>query len=101
MDSGFSYEKANSVVSSYENWSKLAHDSSPTHRFLMVWPPFGDNILFEGENIKFMGDRLLETRSDDGPVTIIDLGQVQEHVLKGMLEEARLNPSAESKRETT
>ncbi len=91
MDSGFTYEKANSAVSSYKKWTALAHDFVPTRRFLMVWPPFADNILFEGDNIKFMGDRLLEISVESGPVTIIDLAQIQQHVLDGMLLEAGLN----------
>ena len=94
MDSGYSYEKANSVVSNYRHWSKLAHDHVPTLRYLMVWPPYGDNILFEGDEIKFISDRLLEIGNAQGPVSIINLEQIQEHVRLGMLAEADLHVDA-------
>jgi hypothetical protein len=76
MDAGFSFASANSVVSQHALWTRLQHDEAPTDRFLLLWPPYGDFILFDPTDLHLLPERLKE----NGVVTLINLGDVQRHV---------------------
>jgi hypothetical protein len=79
MDSGFSFASANSVASQHQLWSRLQHDEAPTDRFLLLWPPYGDHILFDPTDLHLLPQRLKEAEAH-GVVTLINLGDVQRHV---------------------
>lgn len=79
MDAGFSFASANSVVSNHELWSRIQHDREPTDRFLLLWPPYGDHIVFDPDELHQLPARLKEAAAH-GPVTLLNLGDVQRHV---------------------
>lgn len=86
MDYGFSFASANGVVSQQDLWSRLAHDESPTDRYLMIWPPYGDHVLFGPADMgHFQAD--LKAASAQGPVTVINLGDVQRYVAEQLNQE--------------
>lgn len=84
IDSGFSFNSANGIVSSHRLWSCLQHDVEPVDRHLMVWPPYGDHILFEPHDLVHLPDRLSEA-GGAGTVTLVNLGDVQRHVRDKLL----------------
>lgn len=79
IDAGFSFESANAVVSRHDLWSPLAHDQQPTTRFLLVWPPYADHIIYSRDDLKHLADDV-EKVSARGAFTLINLGEVQRHV---------------------
>lgn len=79
MDAGLSFASANNVTSQHELWTRLQHDEAPTDRFLLLWPPYGDHILFEPGDLHLLPQRLEEAEAQ-GVVTLINLGDVQRHV---------------------
>lgn len=79
MESGFSFDQANAIVKDYALWRKLQHDEKPVDRFLLVWEPFADNILFEPDELNHLPDRLRDIKVKT-PCTLINLGSIQRHV---------------------
>lgn len=88
MDNGFTFASANSVVSQHELWRRFAHDEEPTDRYLLLWPPYGDHIVFEAEDMVHLPDRLKQAQAH-GVTTLINLADVQRHVAAGLGEEAK------------
>jgi hypothetical protein len=79
MDAGFSFSSANSVVSRQEIWSRMAHDGNPTERYLLIWPPYGDHIFFEADELHHLPNRIAEAKAQ-GVFTLLNLEEVQRHV---------------------
>jgi len=79
MDAGFSFKSANSVVSQHELWSRMAHDEAPVDRLLLLWPPYGDHILFDPGDLHHLPDRIREA-SACGVITLLNLGDVERYV---------------------
>lgn len=87
IDAGFSFESANAVVSQHQLWSPLAHDKEPTTRFLLVWPPYADHVIYSRDTLKHLADDV-EKVSAQGAFTLVNLGDVQRHVRDALLENA-------------
>ncbi len=83
MDVGFTFRSANEIVSRDSLWRSMAHDTEPVDRFLLVWPPYGDHIVFEPGELHHLPARLEEAKAH-GPVTLLNLGDVQRHVADGL-----------------
>lgn len=83
MDAGYSFASANAVVSQDRIWRRMARDEAPVDRFLLVWPPHGDHVLFGPQDLHHLPDRLREA-GRLGVVTLVSLGDVQRHVLAGL-----------------
>lgn len=79
MDVGFRFESANGIVSRYQIWQGMAHDRAPVDRYLLVWPPYGDHILFEPHEMQHLPERIAEARAH-GVITLLNLGDVQRYV---------------------
>jgi hypothetical protein len=79
MDAGFTFSSANAVVSQHEIWSRMAHDEEPTSRFLLIWPPYGDHIVFDAADLHHLPDRINEAKAL-GVITLLNLGDVQRYV---------------------
>jgi hypothetical protein len=79
MDSGFSFESANSVVSQYPLWDRFQHGKASTDRYLLLWPPFGDHMVFETEDLALLPERMKEV-SAHAVATLINLRGVQQYV---------------------
>lgn len=79
MEAGFSFDSANSVVSRHEIWSRMAHDTEPTERYLLIWPPYGDHIIFEPHDLHHLPGRIKEAKAQ-GVFTLLNLGDVQRYV---------------------
>jgi hypothetical protein len=81
IDAGFTFDAANSVVSRQDLWSAFARDEKPVHRLMAIWPPYGDHITYESDQMD-----LLKKALDDAPeiVTLINLGEVHAHVLPAL-----------------
>jgi hypothetical protein len=79
MDAGFSFSSANSIVSQHEIWLRMAHDEQPVDRYLLVWPPYGDHIIFDPGDVSHLPRRLGEARAR-GVFTLLNLGDVQRYV---------------------
>ena len=89
-DAGFSFNSANGIVSQHAIWTRMAHDEAPVERFLLVWPPYGDHIIFDPADLKYLPKRLVEAGAQ-GVFTLINLGDVERYVAE------QLKESAESK----
>lgn len=87
IDAGFTFDAANSVVSRHDRWSAFAHDKEPVHRVMAIWPPYGDHVIYEPDQMD-----LLQKALKDAPeiVTLVNLGEVHAYVL------AALNEGADS-----
>lgn len=85
MDAGFSFDAANSVVSRHEHWAAFTYDSAPVHRMLAIWPPYGDHIVYEPDQLELL-KKALEAAPEI--VTLINLGAAHEHVLAALKEAA-------------
>lgn len=79
MDAGFRFESANSVVSRHEVWSRMAHDEEPTERYLLIWPPYGDHIIFDPSDLHHLPGHIQEAKAH-GVITLLNLGDVQRDV---------------------
>lgn len=85
MDAGFTFDAANSVVSRHEHWAAFTYDSGPVHRMLAIWPPYGDHIVYEPDQLELL-KKALEAAPEI--VTLINLGAAHEHVLAALQETA-------------
>lgn len=85
IDAGFTFDAANSVVSRHDHWSAFAHDKEPVHRVMAIWPPYGDHVIYEPDQID-----LLQKALKDAPeiVTLVNLGEVHAYVLAALHEGA-------------
>ncbi|WP_374611970.1 hypothetical protein [Sphingorhabdus sp.] len=81
MDAGFSFNSANGIVSQHAIWTRMAYDEAPVERFLLVWPPYGDHIIFDPTDLQQLPKRLAEAGAQ-GAFTLINLGDVERHVAK-------------------
>lgn len=79
MDAGFSFDSANGIVSRHALWSRMAHDKAPVDRYVLVWPPYGDHILFEPDELQHLPKRIEEAQAH-GVITLLNLGDVQRYV---------------------
>ena len=86
MDVGFSFDSANSVVSRHEIWSRMARDNEPTDRYLLIWPPYGDQIIFDPNDLHHLPDRMKEAEAQ-GVITLLNLGDVPRYVAEKLTEE--------------
>jgi hypothetical protein len=41
----------------------MAHDTEPTERYLLMWPPYGDHIIFEPHDLHHLPDRIKEAEA--------------------------------------
>jgi hypothetical protein len=87
MDAGFTFVSANAVVSQHEIWSHLAHDDEPTERYLLIWPPYGDYIIFEVDELHRLPESVREVKAK-GAFTLLNLGEVQSYVAEKLSIEA-------------
>ncbi|MDR6800133.1 hypothetical protein [Asticcacaulis solisilvae] len=83
MDNGFTFESASSVVSNHKLWHRMAHDDEPVDRFLLIWPPYGDHIIFDPEDMQHFPARIAEAQAQ-GVFTLLNLGDIQRYVLEAM-----------------
>lgn len=83
MDNGFTFESANSVVSRHEIWHRMAHDDAPVDRFLLIWPPYRDHMIFDPDDMQHFPERIAEAQAQ-GVFTLLNLGDVQRDVLRAM-----------------
>jgi hypothetical protein len=79
MDVGFSFASANAVVSQHELWSRFRWDEDETDSYLLLWPPYGDHMIFEPSDLGLLPARMKEAAAF-GVTTLINLGDVQRHV---------------------
>lgn len=79
MDAGFTFASANGVVSQQKIWSRMAHDVEPVDRFLLIWPPYGDHLIFDAEDLHHLPARIKEAGAF-GVVTLLNLGDVERYV---------------------
>lgn len=84
IDAGFSFESANSVVSQHQLWSPLAQDDQPTPRYLLIWPPYADHIIYGRDDLKHLADDI-EKVSAQATFTLVSLGDVQRHVRDALI----------------
>jgi hypothetical protein len=64
----------------------MAHDTEPTERYLLMWPPYGDHIIFEPHDLHHLPDRIKEAEAQ-GVFTLLNLGDVQRYVAGKLAEE--------------
>lgn len=81
INAGFAFEAANSIVSRQDLWSAFARDRKPVPRLMAIWPPYGDHIIYEPDQME-----LLKKALEEAPevVTLINLGEVHTHVLTAL-----------------
>lgn len=79
IDSGLPFDSANSVVSQEMLWSKLAHDEVPTERYLLIWPPYHDHIIFDTSDLHHLTARINEAQAN-GVFTLLNLADVQKQI---------------------
>jgi hypothetical protein len=79
MDAGFTFNSANGIASQHAIWTRMAHDDAPVERFLLVWPPYGDHIVFDPGDLQHLAQRLEEARAQ-GVFTLLNLGDVERYV---------------------
>ena len=84
MDNGFSFESANSAVSRHEIWTRMARDEKPVDRYLLIWPPYGDHIIFDPADMQHFPARIAEAQAQ-GVFTLLNLGDAQRYVMQAML----------------
>lgn len=85
MDRGFSFATANMIVSNDRLWHILVNDEEPTDRWLLVWPPYGDNILYDADQLHLLSTDLATVKDI---ATLVNLGDIQRHVLAGLRDDA-------------
>lgn len=79
MDAGFTFNSANGIVSQQAIWTRMAHDDAPVDRFLLVWPPYGDHIVFDPADLHHLPKRLEEAGAQ-GVFTLLNLGDVERYI---------------------
>lgn len=85
MDRGFSFESANAAVSQRDIWSWMQHDDEPTDRFLLMWPPYGDHMYFNADQLHMLPKSLAEAAAlKDGVYTLVNLGDIQAYVAEAL-----------------
>lgn len=92
IDAGFPFEAANSVVSRQDLWSAFARARKPVPRLMAIWPPYGDHIIYEPDQME-----LLKKALEGAPeiVTLVNLGEVYTHVLAALRSDGGLQADAE------
>src|SRR5258708_5276350 len=60
IDLGLSFEQANGIASRDDVRKAFARDPSAAGTTLMAWPPYYDFILFAGDDLRHLPDRLAE-----------------------------------------
>ncbi len=60
IDLGLSFEQANGIASRDDVRKVFARDPSAAGTTLMAWPPYYDFILFAGDDLRHLPDRLAE-----------------------------------------
>ena len=74
---GLSFEQANGIASRDDVRKVFAWDPSAAATTLMAWPPYYDFILFAGDDLRHLPDRLAEA----GDVALlVQLDRIAEHV---------------------
>lgn len=77
IDLGLSFEQANGIASRDDIRKVFAQDPSAARTTLMAWPPYYDFILFAGDDLRHLPDRLAEA----GDVAlVVQLDRIAEHV---------------------
>ncbi|MEE3503902.1 hypothetical protein [Acidiphilium acidophilum] len=77
IDLGLSFEKANGIASRDDVRKVFARDPGSAGTTLMAWPPYYDFILFAGDDLRHLPDRLAEA----GDVALlVQLDRIAEHV---------------------
>jgi hypothetical protein len=77
IDLGLSFEQANGIVSRNDLRKVFARDASAAGTTLMAWPPYYDFIIFAGDDLRHLPDRLAEA----GDVALlVQLDRIAEHV---------------------
>lgn len=77
IDLGLSFEQANGIASRDEVRKVLARDRVTSGATLMAWPPYYDFIVFAGEDLRHLPDRLAEV----GDVAVlVQLDRIADHV---------------------
>lgn len=89
MDNGFSFASASAVVSQHDLWTCFQYAREPADRYLLLWPPYGDHILFEPSALPLLPARMKEAEAH-GVTTLINLGEIHRYVDK------RLQPCSPS-----
>ncbi|WP_312488850.1 hypothetical protein [Sphingomonas sp.] len=84
MDRGFTFESANAAVSQHAIWSYMQHDSEPVERYLLIWPPYGDHIVFDTGDLHHLPARMKEAQAQ-GVITLLNLAEVQQHVANQLM----------------
>jgi hypothetical protein len=80
VEVGISFEGANSIVSDNDLWQEIASDREPVDRFLLIWPPYEDYMLFKRQQIHLIPARLEKVRVQGVAVTLLNLGDVERYV---------------------
>jgi len=77
IDLGLSFEQANGIASRDDVRKVFARDPRAAGTTLMAWPPYYDFILFAGDDLRHLPDRLAEA----GDVALlVQLDRIAEHV---------------------
>jgi hypothetical protein len=77
IDLGLSFEQANGIASRADVRNVFAQGPSAAGTTLMAWPPYYDFILFAGDDLRHIPDRLAEA----GDVAVlVQLDRIAEHV---------------------
>ncbi len=84
MDRGFTFESANAVVSRHAIWSYMRYDSEPVERYLLIWPPYGDHIVFDTRDLHLLPARTNEAQAQD-VITLLNLAEVQHYVANQLM----------------
>lgn len=80
IEAGISFDGANSIVSDDDLWREIASDHEPIDRFLLIWPPYEDYMLFKRRQIHLLPARLEEVRAQGVAITLLNLGDVERYV---------------------
>ena len=79
MNHGFSFESANSAVSQQVIWDSIRSDEYPTHRYLLLWPPYIDHTIYDENNLDLLTKYLKENKNCE-IYTLINLFDIQKYV---------------------
>lgn len=87
MDAGFTFRSTNAIVSQHKIWSCMALDAEPTDRFLLLWPPYGDHLVFDVADLQHLPAEIEKAKAQ-GVFTLINLGDIQRHVAAALAEQS-------------